>query len=360
MKMKLKKGRLIKRQAKRAGLPPGTLVYVGEKKIEKVQIRYIDYDEQKLQEKQVSNIEECFPFKAIPTVTWINIDGLHDVNIIEKIGTHFDLHPLTLEDILHTGQRPKFEDLDSYLFVVLMMLRFDEESQTVLSEQVSLVLGSNVVISFQENIGDVFEQIRNRIRNAKGRIRKMGADYLMYALLDAIVDNYFGILEKLGEKIESLEEELVGDPSERTLQQIHRLKREMVFLRKSVWPLRELINGLERSESALIEESTGVYLRDVYDHTIQVIDTVESFRDMVSGMLDIYLSSISNRMNAVMKVLTIIATIFIPLTFVAGIYGMNFVHMPELKWRYGYAAAWLIMLVVAGLMILYFKRKKWL
>jgi magnesium transporter len=360
MKMKLKKGRLIKRQAKRAGLPPGTLVYVGEKKIEKVQIHYIDYDEQKLQEKQVSNIEECFPFKATPTVTWINIDGLHDVNIIEKIGTHFDLHPLTLEDILHTGQRPKFEDLDSYLFVVLMMLRFDEESQTVLSEQVSLVLGSNFVISFQENIGDVFEQIRNRIRNAKGRIRKMGADYLMYALLDAIVDNYFGILEKLGEKIESLEEELVGDPSERTLQQIHRLKREMVFLRKSVWPLRELINGLERSESALIEESTGVYLRDVYDHTIQVIDTVESFRDMVSGMLDIYLSSISNRMNAVMKVLTIIATIFIPLTFVAGIYGMNFVHMPELKWRYGYAAAWLIMLVVAGLMILYFKRKKWL
>ena len=360
MKMKLKKGRLIKRQAKRAGLPPGTLVYVGEKKIEKVQIHYIDYDEQKFQEKQVSNIEECFPFKATPTVTWINIDGLHDVSIIEKIGKHFDLHPLTLEDILHTGQRPKFEDLESYLFVVLMMLRFDDDSQTVLSEQVSLVLGSSFVISFQENIGDVFEQIRDRIRNAKGRIRKMGADYLMYALLDAVVDNYFGILEKLGEKIEVLEEKLVSDPNERMLQQIHRLKREMIYLRKSVWPLRELISGLERSESALIEETTGVYLRDVYDHTIQVIDTVESFRDMVSGMLDIYLSSISNRMNAVMKVLTIIATLFIPLTFVAGIYGMNFDHMPELKWRYGYAAVWGIMLVVAGWMILYFKRKKWL
>jgi magnesium transporter len=328
--------------------------------MEAVRITIIDYDENTLQERQVDRVEECFQFKTTTTVTWINIDGLHDVKIIEGIGTHFDLHPLTLEDILHTGQRPKFEDLESYLFIVLMMLRFDDENQMVISEQVSLILGSNVVISFQENIGDVFEQIRDRIRNAKGRIRKMEADYLMYALLDAVVDGYFGILEKLGEKIEALEEELVGDPSDRTLQQIHRLKREMVFLRKSVWPLRELINGLDRSESDLIADSTGVYLRDVYDHTIQVIDTVESFRDMVSGMLDIYLSSISNRMNAVMKVLTIIATIFIPLTFVAGIYGMNFEHMPELKWRYGYAAVWLVMLVVAGLMVLYFKRKKWL
>jgi magnesium transporter len=345
---------------KKPGLPPGTLVHIGERKLESARITLIDYDENLFQEKQVARIEECFQFKTTPTVTWINIDGLHEVGIIEAIGKHYDLHPLTLEDILHTGQRPKFEDLESHLFVVLMMLRFDDESQMVRSEQVSLVLGTNIVISFQENVGDVFEQIRDRIRNAKGRIRKMGADYLMYALLDAVVDNYFGILEKLGEKIESLEEELVGDPSERTLQQIHRLKREMVFLRKSVWPLRELINGLERSESALIEESTGVYLRDVYDHTIQVIDTVESFRDMVSGMLDIYLSSISNRMNAVMKVLTIIATIFIPLTFVAGIYGMNFDNMPELKWRHGYAAVWLVMLGVAGVMILYFRRKKWL
>ena len=360
MKMGIKKNKRVRRHVTKAGLPPGTLVYTGEKKLETVRITVIDYDERDYQERQVDRVEECFQFKATPTVTWINIDGLHDVKIIEEIGKHYDLHPLTLEDILHTGQRPKFEDLDNYLFVVLMMLRFDDESQRVLSEQVSLILGSNFVISFQENIGDVFEQIRDRIRNTKGRIRKMGADYLMYALLDAVVDHYFGILEKLGEKIESLEEELVGDPSERTLQQIHRLKREMVHLRKSVWPLRELINGLERSESDLIEETTGVYLRDVYDHTIQIIDTVESFRDMVSGMLDIYLSSISNRMNAVMKVLTIIATMFIPLTFVAGIYGMNFEHMPELKWRYGYAAVWLVMLVVAGLMILYFKRKKWL
>jgi len=360
MKLKGKPRKRIRYHVKKAGLPPGTLVHVGERKLEKIRITIIDYDESNFQERQADRVEECFQFKTTSTVTWINIDGLHDVKIIEGIGTHYNLHPLTLEDILHTGQRPKFEDLESYLFVVLMMLRFDDESQVILSEQVSLILGSNFVISFQENIGDVFDQIRDRIRNAKGKVRKMGADYLMYALLDAVVDNYFGILEKLGEKIEALEEELVDNLSDRTLQQIHRLKREMVFLRKSVWPLRELINGLDRSESDLIADSTGVYLRDVYDHTIQVIDTVESFRDMVSGMLDIYLSSISNRMNAVMKVLTIIATIFIPLTFVAGIYGMNFEHMPELKWRWGYAAVWLVMLVVAGLMVLYFKRKKWL
>ncbi|MBN2316058.1 MAG: magnesium/cobalt transporter CorA [Sedimentisphaerales bacterium] len=365
MKQRSKPQKRARYRAKKAGLPPGTLVYVGERKLETVRITILDYDENTVQERQVDCVEDCFQFKTTPTSTWINIDGLHEVKFIEEIGKHYDLHPLTLEDILHTGQRPKFENLESYLFVVLMMLRYDDESQTVLFEQVSLILGSHYVISFQENVGDVFDQVRERIRNGKGKIRKMGPDYLMYSLLDAVVDNYFGILEKLGEKIEILEEELVDDPTERTLHHIYNLKREMVFLRKSVWPLRELISGLERSESALIEETTDVYLRDVYDHTIQVIETVESFRDMISGMLDIYLSSISNRMNAVMKVLTIIATIFIPLTFIAGIYGMNFNpevspwSMPELNWRYGYAAVWLVMLVVAGLMVLYFKRKKW-
>ena len=240
------------------------------------------------------------------------------------------------------------------------MISYDDQAQSVLSEQVSLVLGDNFVLSFQESIGDVFEQIRDRIRNAKGRVRKCGPDYLMYALLDAVVDGYFTVLEKLGEKIETMEEELVTSPTEQTLRQIHDLKREMIFLRKSVWPLRELISSLQRSESDLIKESTGVYLRDVYDHTIQVIDTVESFRDMVSGMLDIYLSSISNRMNAVMKVLTIIATIFIPLTFVAGIYGMNFEYMPELKWHWAYPVVWLVMIVIAAYMVVYFRKKRWL
>ena len=360
MKVKLKRPRLIKRRTKKAGAPPGTLEYIGEKKVENVRISYMDYDEKDIVEKQVSKVEECFPFKSTPTVTWINIDGLHEVDTIEKLGRQFDLHSLILEDILHTEQRPKIEDFEKYVFIVLRMLSYNTEMQAVESEQLSIVLGPNFVISFQERIGDIFDPIRDRIRNAKGRIRKMGPDYLCYCLLDAIVDNYFSILEKVGEKIESMEEDLVSEPTENTLQQIHSLKREMILLRKSVWPLRELINGLQRSESPLIQESTEIYLRDVYDHTIQVIDTVESFRDMASGMLDIYLSSISNKMNSVMKVLTIIATIFIPLTFVAGIYGMNFEYMPELKLAWAYPAVWLVMIAVAVVMLMYFRKKKWL
>jgi len=352
--------KLIKRYSKVAGLPPGTLVHVGERKEGTVRITVIDYDEQNFKEKQVSSVEECFPFKTTPTVTWINIDGIHDVAIIEKLGRQFVLHPLILEDILNTVQRPKYEDLEKYIFIVLKMLSYDDEKQVLQTEQVSLIVGANFVISFQESIGDVFEEVRDRLRNAKGRIRKMASDYLAYALMDAVVDNYFVILERLGESIETMEEELVAEPTEKTLQQIHLHKRTMIFLRKSVWPLRELINGLQKSESPLIKESTGVYLRDVYDHTIQIIDTIESFRDMVSGMLDIYLSSISNRMNAVMKVLTIIATIFIPLTFVAGIYGMNFKYMPELEMWWAYPVVWLIMVVIAACMLIYFRRKRWL
>jgi len=350
----------IKKASKKAGLPPGTLVHIGEKKTERTRITIIDYDEAQFQEKEAKTIEECFPFKDKPTVTWINIDGIHEVDIVEKIGKHFGMHPLILEDIVNTGQRPKMEDFDDYIFVVLKMLYYDERESRIKAEQVSLILGSNFVISFQEQAGDVFNPIRERIRNGKGRIRKMGADYLAYALIDAIVDNYFIILEKIGESIEDMEEELVTNPTPETLQAIHNMKREMIFLRKSVWPLRELVSGLERAESSLIHESTGIYLRDVYDHTIQVIDTIETFRDMISGMLDIYLSSISNKMNEVMKVLTIFAAIFIPLTFVAGVYGMNFEFMPELKVRWGYFAVLSLMIAVGGVMIFYFKRKKWL
>ncbi len=348
------------RAQEKVGLPPGTLVHIGERRTEKAEITVIDYDEKELQEKEAKKVEECFPFKDKPTVTWININGLQEVGIIEKIGVHFGIHPLVLEDILHTGQRPKAEDLEDYLFIALRMLYHDESEDVVIGEQVSLLLGPNYVISFQEREGDVFSPIRERIRNSKGRIRKAGADYLAYALLDAIVDHYFVILEKLGEKIEFLEEELVTNPRPETLQAIHTLKRDLIFLRKSVWPLREVINGLERGESPLITEPTGIYLRDVYDHTIQVIDTIETYRDMVTGMLDIYLSSLSNRMNEVMKVLTIIATIFIPLTFIAGIYGMNFKYMPELEWHWGYPMALIVMLLVVVSMFIYFRRKKWL
>jgi len=353
--------RFIKKVSRKIGLSPGTLVHIGKKKIEKVRIRLIDYDEAQLEEKEPKTIEECFPFKDLPTVTWVNMDGLHDIEVMEKLGKHFDLHPLILEDILNTEQRPKIEDFEDYVFVVLKMLYFDEKEDVIRAEQVSIIFGSNFVLSFQERVGDTFDPLRERIRNAKGRVRKMGTDYLAYALMDAIVDNYFTVLEKLDEKIEGMEEELVSNPRPETLQTMHNLKREMIFLRKSVWPLREVVSRLERGESKLVKDSTGIYLRDVYDHTIQVIDTIETFRDMLSGMLDIYLSSVSNRMNQVMKVLTIIATIFIPLTFVAGIYGMNFEYMPELKWHWFYPKAfWLVMIGVAGVMLVYFRRKRWL
>jgi magnesium transporter len=352
--------KFIKRRLKKIGLPPGTPVFVGEKKIEKAKITIIDYDEKQFQEKEAETIEECFPFKDTPTVTWINVDGVHQLDIIEKIGSHFELHPLILEDIMNTEQRPKMEDFERYIYIVLKMLDYDEKENETKIEQVSLILGENFVISFQETEGDIFDHIRERIRNGKGRIRKMGADYLGYALLDAIVDKYFIILERLGGQIEDIEEELVSNPKPEILHEIHRLKREMIFLRKSIWPLREVINILERGESSLIQKSTLIYLRDVYDHTIQVIDQVETFRDMVSGMHDTYLSVVSNRMNEVMKVLTIIATIFIPLTFIAGIYGMNFKFMPELEWRWAYFVVWSVIVIIAIFMLIYFRRKKWL
>jgi magnesium transporter len=352
--------KLIKKRSKKAGLPPGTLVHIGEKKADTPKITVMDYDEAHFQEKEIKTIEECFLFKDKPTVTWINIDGLHQVEILEKLGECYGLHPLVLEDILNTDQRPKMEDYGEYLYIVLRMLNYNDKSSEIESEQISLVLGPNFVFSFQEREGDTFNPIRDRIRNSKGRIRKMGADHLAYTLLDSIIDNYFIILEKLGEKIEFLEEEVVTRPTPETLQTIHHLKREMIFLRKGVWPLREVISGLERGESSLIKESTRIYLRDVYDHTIQTIDTIETYRDMVSGMLDIYLSSISNRLNAVMKVLTIIATIFMPLTFIAGIYGMNFKYMPELEWRWGYPVVWFAVVLISVSMLIYFKRKRWL
>jgi magnesium transporter len=351
---------LIPRRSKKAGLPPGTIVHVGEKRRERVKLSVINYDEVNFQEKEVNNVEEALSSRNKSSVTWLNIDGVHQPEIIEQVGKNFGMHPLVLEDIANTGQRPKMEDFDDYIFVVLRMLRFDEKEKETKTEQISIILGRDFVVSFQEMEGDVFDAIRERLRSNKGRIRKMGADYLAYALIDAVVDNYFMVLENLGETIEDIEDKLVTNPTAETLRTIHDLKREMVFLRKSVWPLREVINRLERSESPLINKSTFVYLRDVYDHTIQVMDAVETFRDMLSGMLDIYLSSVSNRMNEVMKVLTVIATIFIPLTFIAGIYGMNFRYMPELELAWSYPAVLILMLIIALLMVVYFRRKKWI
>jgi magnesium transporter len=353
--------KLIKKRSRKAGLPPGTLIHIGEKRAGAVNITLIDYDEAKFQESQLKKVEECFPFREKPTVTWINVEGVHDVEVIEKLGTCFGLHPLVLEDILNTDQRPKMEVYGDYLYIVLKMLYGSDPNRLVESEQVSLVCGSNFVLSFQEGKeGDVFNPVRERIRGGKGLVRKMGSDYLAYSLIDTIVDNYFLVLERLGEKIELLEEELVAHPTTGTLQEIQKFKNEMIFVRRVVWPLREVLSGLGRKESPLIKETTEIYLRDVYDHSVQVMDTIEVYREMLSGMLDIYLSSVSNRLNSVMKVLTIIATIFMPLTFIAGIYGMNFKYMPELEWRWGYPAVWLVVVVIGISMLIYFRKKKWL
>ncbi|HLB72327.1 MAG: magnesium/cobalt transporter CorA [Candidatus Methanoperedens sp.] len=352
--------RETKKRSKKSGLPPGTLVHIGEKKIEKTRITLIDYDESHILEKEVKSIEECFPLKDKPAVTWINIDGIHQVDIMEKIGEYFGVHPLILEDILNTDQRPKQEEFETYIYIVLKMLNYIEKGNGIKPEQVSLIMGTNFVISFMESEADIFNPVRERIRNGKGQIRKMGADYLAYSLVDAIVDNYFIIMEKLGEKIEVMEEELITNPTQETLKGLHILQRELIFLRKSVWPLREVVNGLQRGESLLIHKTTRIYLRDIYDHTIEVIDIIEGLRDTVSRMLDIYLSSISNKLNEIMKVLTIIATIFIPLTFIAGVYGMNFEYMPELKWLWGYPVIWIIMTAIGILMLNYFRTKKWI
>ena len=344
----------------KAGLPPGTLVFTGEKRLDKVTIQVIDYNEERYQVVDAETVEECLPFKATPTVTWMNVTGLHDVAVIEKFGASFGLHPLLLEDVLSTSQRPKYEDFGEHAFLVAKLPHHKAETNEILMEHLSIVLAKNFVISFQEVPADPFEKIRDRIATRKGRIRRAGSDYLAYALLDAIIDHYFVVLESVGDSIEALGEEAVSDPTPGTLRTIQTLKRELNDLRRSIWPLREVVGGFARGESPLIEKSTEVYLRDVYDHTIQVVETIETYRDMVGGMFDTYLSSVSNRMNEVMKVLTMIATIFIPITFIAGIYGMNFHLMPELSKPWGYPVALGAMLCVAVAMLVYFRRKRWL
>jgi len=354
-----------RRISRTAGLAPGTLVHVGEERAGGIRITFLDYDKQNFQEKEVAVAKECFPLRDTQTISWINIDGIHDTVSIEQIGKCYKIHPLVLEDIVNTEQRPKLEDFGTYCYVVLKMLTFDETECRIVSEQVSLILGHNHVISFQETIGDIFDSVRERIRQGKGIIREMGPDYLLYNLLDALVDGYFVILEKMGERLEGLEEEAIKNPEPHLLQRIHHVKNQMGLLRRSVWPLREVVGGLARSASPLVTPAARPFFRDVYDHTIQVIETMETYRDMVSGLLDVYLSSVSNRTNEIMKVVTIFAAIFIPLTFITGVYGMNFntsspFNMPELTWRYGYPFVWGLMIATVVLMLALFKRKKWL
>jgi len=352
--------KFTKKISKKAGTAPGTLVHIGDKRSDKARITVIDYDSDQLNEQQIDSIDDALYLKDLPTTTWLNIDGLHDIELIEAVGKHFSLHPLVLEDILNTGQRSKVDDFGEYVYIVIKMLHLDEKTNEIRSEQISLVLGNHFLISFQEVEGDVFTSVRERIRKGRGRIRNSDCSYLAYALIDAIVDHYFIILETMGAMIESLEEDLLDEPTSETMQTIHNLKRELLYVRKQVWPIREVINTIIKGELSQIHEQTVIFFKDVYDHTIQVMDTIESYRDVLSGMLDLYLSTISNRMNEVMKVLTIIATIFIPITFVAGIYGMNFKYMPELDWKWGYVAVWGVISVIILIMVIYFKRKKWI
>ena len=355
--------KLVQQRSHKAGMPPGSLVHIGRKKREKMAVTVFEYNDQSLKEKEVDIENSRIPYQDKSTVTWVNVDGIHDVEALGKLAKHFGLHPLVQEDILNTDQRPKLENYDSYLYVVVKMLYYAEKIDEMLVEQVSFILGDGYLISFQEGREkgkDVFDSVRDRLRHNMGKLRKMGADFLLYSLLDAIVDNYFLVIEKLGDNIEATEEVLITKPSRPTLQTIHYLKREIMFLHKCIWPLREVTSGLQRRATSLVSEETELYVRDVYDHVIQVMDTTETFRDMLAGMLDIYLSSVSNRMNEVMKVLTVISTIFIPLTFIAGVYGMNFRYMPELELPWGYPAIWGIMIAIGVGLLIYFKRKRWL
>jgi magnesium transporter len=350
-----------KKRSVKAGLPPGSLVHIGDTPADAVQITLLGYSQTEFREEHYRQVDECLPHLGHTGILWVNVEGVHDVEVIRRLGDCHGFHPLVLEDIVNTVQRPKIEDYGDYLFIVLRMLRPIENGKSS-SEQLSIILGPDYIFTFQEGIkGDVFDPLRDRIRNAKGKIRGMGADYLAYSLIDAVVDGYFSVLEELGERIIDVEEDLALAPGRGTLLVINGMKKEIIFLRKAVWPLREAISFLERGDnSALLSDTTKIYFRDVYDHTVQVIDTVETYRDLLSGMLDLYLSSISNRTNEVMKFLTVIGTIFMPLTFLVGVYGMNFKYMPELEWRYGYYGLWGIMLAILLAMVLLFRRKRWL
>jgi magnesium transporter len=349
--------------SRKAGLIPGTLVHVGDLDQYPVRITLINYDADHVTERALTSTDECPECKDDKSVTWINIDGVHDAAVVERIGAAFGLHPLVMEDVMNTEQRPKIEDYDDYLYIVVRMLYEragdDEDTMEIDSEQVSFIVGPNVLITFLEDPGDVFDPVRKRIRENRGRVRKHGADYLAYALIDVIVDNYFTVLERFGDLTEDLEQEVMGDPTIDTLYAIQQMKRAMIQVRRAIWPLRDVVSVLVRGDSSLIKKPTMVFLRDIYDHVVRVVDVVETQREMLGGLMEIYLSTVSNRMNEVMKVLTVIATVFIPLTFIAGVYGMNFTNMPELHWRYGYWYVWCVMLIVGLVMLLYFRRKKW-
>lgn len=347
--------------SRKVGLPPGSLVYIGPDRSFKPVITLFNYTSGGYVEKTIDAIEECLPYKDEKSVTWINIDGVHQVELIEKIGNLFELHPLLLEDVVNTHQRPKADEFDDHLFTVLRMLTYDVKQKCIVSEQVSIVLSKRFVISFQEDIeGDIYDPIRDRIRDNKSKIRDFGSDYLVYRIMDVTVDHYFVLMEELGERIELLEEEILKKPTTAILEKIQDLKSDILLMRRSVYPLREVLGSLSRDDNKLIMKKTQKFLRDVHDHTVQMIETLEMFRETVTGLKETYHSQLNIEMNKTIRTLTIITTIFIPLSFIAGVYGMNFRHMPELDWKYGYPAVMSIMGIALLLMLYYFRRRKWL
>ena len=352
--------RFISRTSKAAGSSPGTLIHIGEKRTDAVNITRIEYNQTDFFEKKIDDVKSLEPVeKGGDIVTWVNIDGLHDVALMETVGNLFGIHSLVMEDILNTAQRPKMEDFEDYLFVTLKMF-YRDESRRIEAEQISIILGKNYVLSFTENTKDSLNIIKDRLRRGKGKIRQSGGDYLAYALIDMIVDHYFVALDHYNKIIDAMEDEVIESPQQESMQSIHAAKRELIFFHRQIWPLRELLGQLKKGDQPHIRETTRIYIADVYDHLTQVLETTESFRDIISGLQDLYLSTISQKMNEVMKVLTIIATIFIPLTFIAGVYGMNFKYMPELEWRWGYFTIWGVMLVIGCGLVYYFKKKRWL
>ncbi|MBF0224888.1 MAG: magnesium/cobalt transporter CorA [Desulfobacterales bacterium] len=352
---------LYESNSSKVGLPPGSLVYVGPERTDQINISIIDYNKNTLQEKNSFDVKECFSDLKLNMKRWIHISGMHDESIIEAIGNHFNINHLILEDILNTNHRPKIEIHDNFIFVIMKFFYYDsEDSNKIIKEHLCIILGKNFIISFQEGTKDVFSLIKKRIKLKDSKIRKFGVDYLTYCIIDTIIDYYLNIADIVNDKIEDLEEDLINNSYENILNTIYELKREIIHIRRVVTPVRNIVNDLEKTDSLLISKSLSFYLRDLYDHTLQIVEQTEIFKELLTGLLDTYHSSLSNKMNEIMKVLTIISTLFIPLSFVTGLYGMNFHYIPELEWHYGYFFVLCIIIVAASSMILYFKKKKWL
>jgi len=351
--------KIKRRTSSKIGLPPGSIIYLGEKRVEQVTIKVTEYDEASAETYEIKSVEEIDPFTDTPQVTWVSVCGLHETDFLKQIGEKFKVHPLVLEDILNPYTRPKIEVTDDYLFIVMKLVLFNPEQKILETEQVSFILGRSFLFSFSERTDDIFNPVKERISSQLGKIRKRGSDYLLYALMDVVVDNYFLALEKTEERIELLDDEVINRPDQSQIQSIYNLRNLLLIMRKSIWPSREIVNQLIKDDSDLLDESIEPYLRDLYDHTIHITETIEQQREITNSLMEIYLSMMSNKMNEVMKVLTVIATIFIPLTFIVGIYGMNFPNMPEMEWPWAYLAVWGVMIGITLLMLYFFKRKKW-